>query len=285
MIKLEQVSTNEFLKSVHDRSEMNELCRYIYELLYVYDVDDYQKLKDLILGGGKDLDRTGVLRTLKERLEMVERNVYNANLQGRTPQIFPFDLVDVSSIDAETLSITDKANDGSSLLFANPIARSGYRMRKVNRISVEELKYLLTHLDAYNLCNCFVQMREFGADTARKVESAINMYHEQLLRQADETSLRGVDLFRVNKELKDEIVEAQLKEIIEYILDTADECVWGKMSDTQKKKMRSASVSVKGCYIQEDRRNLIDMISNYTTLGELEQGVVKKRTLNRFIVK
>ena len=33
------------------------------------------------------------------------------------------------------------------------------------------------------------------------------------------------------------------------------------------------------------RRCLVDMISNYTTLGELEQGVIKKRILDRFIVK
>ena len=37
--------------------------------------------------------------------------------------------------------------------------------------------------------------------------------------------------------------------------------------------------------ILEDRRRLVNAISNYTTLSELEQGVVKKRTLNRFIVK
>ena len=33
------------------------------------------------------------------------------------------------------------------------------------------------------------------------------------------------------------------------------------------------------------RRCLVDMISNYTTLGELEEGIVKKRVLDRFIVR
>ena len=38
--------------------------------------------------------------------------------------------------------------------------------------------------------------------------------------------------------------------------------------------------------IAEARTNkIIDMISNYTTLSELKANVVKKKTLNRFIVR
>lgn len=49
--------------------------------------------------------------------------------------------------------------------------------------------------------------------------------------------------------------------------------------------MTRAVLSMRGEYVLRDRRKLIDTISNYTTLNELRDDVVKKKTLDRFIVR
>ena len=284
MIKLENVSTDNFIQNLKG-STVVEIYKYIEELFYVYDIRDYQKLKDLIGSDSSDLDYASVLEILCRNLSAVERIVKLANLGKRELHTFKFDGIDDSVIDKDTMTLIDENNYGSVLLYTSPLQKWGSRIRQINRLSIAEIKYLLSHVDCYFLLNMFVQMRDVGMGTAREVVNAIDFYHQQLLRQASETQERGIDLFAYNKKLKDEIVESELKEIIEYIVDNADECVWGKLSDTQKKRMVDASVSVKGNFIQADRRNLIDMVSNYTTLGELEQGVIRKRTLDRFIVR
>ena len=77
----------------------------------------------------------------------------------------------------------------------------------------------------------------------------------------------------------------KLKEIIEYLLDNAEQCIWGNLPSSKKIQMLRTIYAVRGEGIIEARRRLVNAISNYTTLSELEQGVVKKRILDRFIVK
>ena len=48
---------------------------------------------------------------------------------------------------------------------------------------------------------------------------------------------RGVNLFIVNKVRKQEFVSSQIKEIVEYLVDNANECVWGTLTDPQKLKL------------------------------------------------
>lgn len=59
----------------------------------------------------------------------------------------------------------------------------------------------------------------------------------------------------------------------------------GPLTEKQKLLFEKA---IKGVKTREGiiaRDNLIDVISNYTTLGELEEGIVRTRTINRFIKK
>lgn len=89
----------------------------------------------------------------------------------------------------------------------------------------------------------------------------------------------------LNKKEKEEIVESELKEIVEYLLDNAEQCVWGNLPSSKKIQMLRTIYATRGEQTLEDRKRLVNAISNYTTLSELEQGVVKKRTLDRFIVR
>lgn len=279
MIKLENVSTKRLIDYAMRLSKYDEEMKRFYELLIVYDILDYQKLKDILVSNNNEF------KFLRNELFDVEQNIKNMNVLGLEPEIFMFDTYRDFGIDDKTLRITDESNKGDLLLYTSPMVRGGARINQLKYMSIDEIKHLASHLNSYKLQNTLMVKRNFGFDTVKKVVEKVKFYEEQVLRQALETDEREINLFMLNKDTKDEIVESQLKDIVEYIIDNANECVWGKLSDTQKHQMMRAVLSKRGEYVLRDRRKLIDTISNYTTLKELENGVVKKKTLDRFIVR
>ena len=118
-----------------------------------------------------------------------------------------------------------------------------------------------------------------------KVQNMINFYEEQVIRQAKETGKLGVNLFDLNKNEKREIVEKDINEIIEYLLDNAEVCVWGPLSVTSRNVLNGVLDNSKSIRAYNAKYGLIDAISDYTTLSEVEDGLVRKRVLDRFIVK
>lgn len=283
MIKLEDVSTRRLMDYVKRLSNKDKTLEYVYELLVLYDVEDYQRLKDLLNSGNPEFNV--VYNFLSEELLEVERDVKNANLLGVEPQIFCFDDYSNSLVDDKTLSITDKSNNGDVLLYTSPMVRGGARVNQLKYMSIDEIKHLSSHLNSYKLQNALTLKRNFGIDTVERVVDRVKLYEQQVLRQASETSERGINLFMLNKKTKDEIVESEIKDIVEYIVDNATECVWGSLSSTQKLRLMKSVLPSRSEGTLHDKMALINVISNYTTLSELEQGVIKKKTLDRFIVR
>ena len=92
------------------------------------------------------------------------------------------------------------------------------------------------------------------------------------------------ELENVLKDSKKELVEAQLKEIVEYLTDTANKCIWGTLSDFEKKKF--IDLAYKNTRVWKERREkFINTISNYVTIDEAKQGLIKTKTIDRFIIK
>jgi len=134
--------------------------------------------------------------------------------------------------------------------------------------------------------NAFVMhFDKITSEDALKIKNAINFYEQQVLRQALETDKKNINLFKLNKKAKDEIVKSELKEIVEYIIDNAYVCVFGELTSSQKKRMLTALSNPWNSENKIIINNIIDMISNYTTLKELKTGVIKQKTLDRFIIK
>lgn len=301
MIRLENVSTSSLIDYINISGYDNRTDKSIYDFLVKNNITNYKILQEMLENKESELVDNNALQFLRYHLKKVKERINRANSRGFEPEIFTFDNYKNTNIDDENLSITDKNTNGNVLLYALPFIKYGARLNVLNRLSIDEIKHLLGHIDGYNLRNALTMKRSFGNGTAERVVELIDFYEQQVLRQASETEERGINLFAFNKDKKDEIVEAQLKEIIEYILDSASECVWGKMTDTSKKRMLAAALSRWGKYVQRDKRALIDAISNYTTLGELENdifsvqevptiigGVItrtKTKPIDRFIVR
>lgn len=281
MIKLEHVSTELIFNHAKEYKEEDLKLKIIYDLFVKYDIQDYQRLKDLLNEHKEEFE--SVFYGLYDELYKAELRLKNKNEIGIEPEIFTFPIYQNSNMDNETLKLTDKLNNGNVLLYCCPTIRGGAKINKLKTMSIEEIKSLASHLSQYRLDNALC-LSCFGIDTVKRIVNIVNFYEEQVLRQAQETEERDINLFLLNKEAKDEIVESQFKEIIEYLLDNAEQCIWGNLPPSKKIQLLRTIKTVRGAGI-EDRRRLVNAISNYTTLGELEQGVVKNKTLNRFIVK
>lgn len=71
---------------------------------------------------------------------------------------------------------------------------------------------------------------------------------------------------------------------LEYILDTAATMIWGPLTDSQKVRLNTmVKMTKEGKYGSKDLNALFDVIRNYVTLEEVQNGLVKTRTIDRFI--
>lgn len=195
-----------------------------------------------------------------------------------------------STIDRSILVKTDKSNDCYDLILNSPTTIvSCYKKDDLRRTSIYDAKRLL-EMSVFNKRRGIVEnaltssLPYFGNKDAIKFRDAINFYEEQVLRQATETDDLEQNLFALNKEAKELIVCDNYKEIVDYFNDNAEEFVWGVCSSNAKMVLErsKARKTYQQLRISE---NLVRIVSNYTTLGELEKGVIKTKVLDRFITK
>jgi len=283
MIKLENVSTLQLIECIKNLKYQDKSYEHVYALLIDNNIENYQTLKEFILS--KNTNDEFTLDYLKKELSLVEEKVFRANMYGRHSQIYSFNIYNESNIDEETLKITDSLNYGNILIYSSLFRNESSKSKQLRYLTIYELKHLASHLSRYRLRNGLIDKRTFGKYSIEKVIKRINFYEQQVLRQAKETSERGVNLFMINKKEKDQIVESQLEEIINYIINSNERYIWGNLTEEQKIKMTRILASPYSKTVREDKITLIDTISNYTTLNELEAGIVKNKTLSRFIVK
>ena len=295
MIKLENVSTNKFIEEQNQK--WGEIYWYAQELLKKHHIRDYQQLKDFLASNHPELDRNEIINYLNSELIHVEKIINRANNLGIQPQIFTFDRSQSEEIDGKTISITDERNRGKVLLTSNPLSLNR-GIDSLRKLSIAEIKQRLSHIDRRSLKNELHGLSSIGPKKIEGVVSAIEFYDEQVLRQFLETEQRDINLFFINKPEKREIVESQAREIAEYIVDSADKCIWGSLSDLQKRAIMQLSLTERSKKIQD---SFINTISNYTTLGELENGILseqeiptviggvikreRKKPIDRFIVR
>lgn len=287
MIKLSDVSTSKLYSKIekrYNKAETTDILEWLH-ILTIFDkngINDYQRLKDML----EQFKTNKFFRFIRNDLESVERKINEANILGVEPEIYTQEWYKGTNIDDKTLNITDNETMGSVLLMSNPLHAPTRQQRMINSYSISDLKFLLAHLQS-DLRNEFrFATGCYSKEDMVKLIELIKFYEQQVERQLNEIRenspyLLPTNIFKANSIYKQDIVESQLTEIAEYLVDSGNVFIWGNLCD--KDKLRLLRVIKRPNHYA--RRNFIDTISNYTTLSELEQGVVKKKTLDRFIVK
>lgn len=279
-IKLENVSIRDMIYYPNGFLIKSNDAKIISELFSKYNIKNYQELQDFLGRDDVKIEHE-ILLKLRYAIAITKEKIASINVTGNVPELFTFDLLESIDIDDNAKQITDHSNNCNILPYSMPYAY-GTVLNKLKYITIAEAKQLLStaYIDGSKIQNAFTGRRNIGPTTAKRVASLIDFYDEQVARQAlTHKEASNCDLFNLNKEAKIEIVTEQLKEIIEYLLNTADECIFGQLSDMAKTKIASASISEWGRETLRTKMNLIELIANYTTLTELETGVLKDKEI------
>lgn len=304
MIRLEDVSTRDYI--MKNKIAYNARCLYVYKILVDYKITDYQMLKDFLESETpNELIKQNPnyfwgIHELKIQLSCIEYKLEKMNNRNKQIELFSFDSLKSLEIDDKVLNITDERNKGKILLCSNPLSLSR-GINSIRKLSISEIKFLLNHIDSNSFKNSLLNLDRITPKKLETIVKAIRFYDEQVLRQYFETSDRDTNLFFLNQKEKRELVKEDILDIAEYITDNADECIWGNLSETTKKRMLAASISNRDGDIKRAKESLIDTISRYTTLTELETGIFNeqevvtviggtikrqlKRPIDRFITK
>lgn len=266
MITLENISALSLLEKCQDEK--------IQKILIENQILTYQDLKDL------SEENTKIRQMFSETISRIEEFIDKSNEKGKEPQIYTESIYPSNN----SLEVTDMYTKGRDLLLWNPTTEKYIKCFSIRDISIVEIKHLLSHCDVYGK-NLLTRLMGIGDINIIEILSAISMYEEQVIRQSYETKARNINLFTLNQEVKKEIVMASLRDIVDYLFDnTKEELIWGKLTEPQKRLLLSATLNNN----KTDniiRNHLVDIIANYTTLSELEEGITKTKTLNRFIKK
>jgi len=286
MVKLEDVSIDVFKRKLQNLKpyENIEENLNVLSVLDNYSIITYGQIEEQINLGNPDFN----IGIFKQQLKQVEKNIELLTEQGIKPEIYSSKGYRLGVVDLRSLEITDKYTSGRNLILKSPTNirhtnRDGY----INMHTIGELKHMLSHVHP-NLKNVLLSGNYcLTREDIPKLIKAINFYEEQVIRQAQEIKKdKSIHLprnvFEYDKDIKRQLVEEQIKEVVDYLTSSTSTYIWGKLSDAEKLRLIKSVTSKSGNQII--RRNIVEMIANYTTLSEIEEGL-KPKTLKRFIVR
>lgn len=277
MIKLENIeflTFQERLKRFYPQATIREEI-FLNNFIEQHQINNYQSLYDILLEYPDDK----ALLPLSIVLERVASAMNRANNTGKDVESYPTEGYSKTDIDDYTIFLTDSNVSGKKLIYNPPTYAESLKKEMISDKSVSQLKYLLQHTEPNGTCAFRRIYSRFSQNNTIQLQNAINFYEQQVIRQYEETHKTGVNLFTLNYEQKRPLAEEQLPEIISYLIDMRyEKLIWGDFSASQKSTILRA---IKG-ENNPCKENFIDIIANYTTLSELEEGVVKTKVIDRF---
>lgn len=263
-----------------------------------------ESLRDFLNGKDvktvKDIERL-LRNNCSENLEQAFidlRNIKNCisknNRDMKDVEIYP-----VTTYSIPELEYQDTINNESCLILENPIYDNGFKTEfsSIQNLSIRKIATDLSYVMPSGKNFLIEYYPLIGHKNVKCIANAINIFHEQIERQAALTTDYSINLFEMNQREKINIVWREYDEIIDYLLVDAElhfvlsndpskfGFVWGPLSCSAKKTYKSLS----DCSTEkqlEKKKALISYIANYSTLPELEDiSNHKMKSLDRFIVK
>lgn len=196
-----------------------------YEALVKYNVTNYGQLKDLIESGNLEFQIEYLIEALKQAeialisasgIALVYENFYCNNCK----------------ISEETMMQTDMDTNADVLILGNILKKNFNQKDILKHYSIYFIKQMLSNYSIGSLGrieNAYVyNSKYFGESSPEKIISAINLYEQQVVRQAIEYPwCKNVGVFSIDKDYKLQATEEQISEIMRYLIDSTSECIWG----------------------------------------------------------
>lgn len=210
------------------------------------------------------------------KTEFLEKNY---SLKGNN---LPFS--DLNMICDKAKVISEEKTKGSELILSSLVEQDKkYTYYFLNDLNITQIKDMFRYQNSTSK-PLILKAAKMGIKNFQVLINGINLFDEQLIRQSKEIDYFEGDLFHLNYEEKKAIVLDELESYIDYLEKNAEFCVWGENNAVKIRLMREALIS-KSVAALRNKERLINTFTNYTTLSELEQGIVKNKTLNRFIIR
>ena len=228
---------------------------------------------------GKESDLySDVPQVFRERVGETIAKITDSNKKGREPDVYL-----TPEYEDNSLKLTDTLNSGNVLLLDNPTTENPAKYSYLKGMPVSTIKEYLRFVKPDGSNYLISKVPKVGVEAAPRILTALDMYSEQVARQAKLTDLRDINLFTYQQKEKEEIVKKLYDNMMEYLLGTVSEFVWGELSDMQK-QLYLLSIENRKKIGKIIRYRMISIISNYTTLPELEGAVHDDfKVLKRFI--
>ena len=219
---------------------------------------------------------------IKENCNKVLRkaNFLEEKYSLKETSTLPFQNLDM--ISKEEKETSEKNTQGKELILESLVGQCGRNtFNFLLDLSVFDIKKLFYYQNSTSK-PLILAAENIGLYNLEVIKYAIKLFEEQLIRQNEEEHPFGADLFHLNYDEKRAIVIEELSSYIDYLETNADRCVWGDNNKVKIRYMREALISKSVAAIRNKER-MINTFTNYTTLIELEMGVIKNKTLDRFI--
>jgi len=245
------------------------------DLFYKYNITDCNILYNYIKSGNKEFLKEEFYLIMDKALKLLNSNQDN---------LFIFNNYTNSNFNIDVLNFTDKNTLGNVLVTLPINSLSKVELLPFNRYNIYELKYLAAHynIDGKNALKDIL----YDEKNFNNIIHAINFYDEQILRVASTISdLNNFkdNLFFKDYSLKYDIVSNNINEILNYLFSNSNNFIWGYLNNYQK-IIISHTLNSNNFTDKYIINYLNTIITNYITLEEAEDILVRKKVLDRFII-
>lgn len=274
MLKLENISVygadNSFVSWINRMDDK--------ELKFIKDnnLEDFSQLEKMILTGEE------VPLYFIKLYELTKKYINKKHMINKEAHIY--DSNNLENINERDLEVTEEETLVKNLIL-NAVVDDSWRVTflDIESLNIKKLRFFLQHVTP-NGKNSLELFPRIGNKTINNVIKALDFYEEQIKRQYGERHIIGSDLFTLNREAKQNIVEKEIAKYVEYLLSFSYDFIWGKRSANTNKLLEECLIS-RNKYAVINRDRLIETLTNYMTLEELEDGVIENHTLDRFMLK
>lgn len=276
MLKLENIAV--FRADKYFKKDIRPMLSQEKDFLKEYNIGDFGALESIINSSVE------VPKYLIDLYDLTNEKLKRKSLKIE-PEIYITSFPLVSGISKETIIKTEEETKCGDLILTNLTSYQGNikAFQDIKNENITFLRYLLSHT-TLNGENALKLLYRIGNREIKKALNALNLYEEQVLRQAKETD---GNLFYLDKNKKREIVYEQFEDYIEYFLSHSDEYnfIWGNITKTTVALLNGCLTSRGYIAVSEKiKEKLINIFTNYITLEELENGVIENHTLDRFML-
>ncbi len=254
-------------------------------ILQEYSVQNFEQLVDL-LNSGELNSHPGFSEVQNYILDMKSMLADGKHINVKE-RVKTFSLYQSSNLPMTTLEKTDHQNCGGVLMLSNPATTlyRGFELAGVEQMSIAQLKYYLSHCDFHGEM-LFTKWRYIGTSKVDLALEALSLFEKQNIRLLKEVGSvsEEVNLFTVDLTKRKNIVQEEKMELFDYLFEQGDTYVFGTLTDHQKEMLNSGLINSSKASSRKAQQ-LLNYLSYYVTPKEAERGLVKSKTLDRFIVQ